>query len=389
MKIKILTGLISGGMLFFIALSAHAFTETVSPETLKARYASPIQPKIKVLIVPGHDDDVWGTQYKGVKEADMTAILGEYLYSYLAQDPRLDVFISRTKTGGYNPVIWDYVDLNRVGISEFISSNKQTMTAALQSGAVAAMTGVPHNEVQSEIGTRLYGINKWVNENNVDIVLHIHFDDYGGRPWEKEGKYQGLTVYVPDHQYGNARASRAVGEKVFGVLNKYYPKSTLPEESEGLVEDQELIALGANNTVKAASILTEYGYIYESQFLNTAIRNNVLKDLAYQTHAGLHSFFNSTKYNEKYSTSLLPHTWKTDIKYKTSNNLDILALQAALRSQDLYPLEPKTEYDCPLSGTFGACTQASLKAFQKKYGLPATGIFGPLTRAKLNALFSK
>jgi N-acetylmuramoyl-L-alanine amidase len=392
-KQYILVCMLFSGVVSLFLLHAHiayAFSETLSPESLRIRYASPVASKIKILVVPGHDDDVWGTQFKDVKEGVMNAVLAEDLYNFLLKDPRFDVVIARTKDGGYNPIIWDYIDLHRTEIADFISSHRQAMSTALQTGTVQPMVAVPHNEVKQETGTRLYGINKWANENNVDLVINIHFDDYGGRPWNAAGKYQGLTVYIPDHQYGNARVSAAIGQALFSQLTNYYPKSTFPPEAEGLVEDQDLIATGASNTLNAASVLTEYGYIYESQFLNETIRNKVLKDLAYQTSIGIESFFgNQIKYQNKFKTALLPFTWSKGIKFGISGSVDILALQAALRKEGMYPPVSMTQYSCPVAGSFGPCTQAALKTFQKKYGISPTGFLGPITRAKLNSLYSK
>jgi len=43
-------------------------------------------------------------------------------------------------------------------------------------------------------------------------------------------------------------------------------------------------------------------------------------------------------------------------------------------------------YKGPITGQFGALTQAAVKLFQLEYGLPVTGFVGPATRAKLNSL---
>jgi len=34
--------------------------------------------------------------------------------------------------------------------------------------------------VTEDIALRLYGFNKWADENKVDAMVHIHFNDYPG-----------------------------------------------------------------------------------------------------------------------------------------------------------------------------------------------------------------
>src|SRR3989338_3248509 len=57
------------------------FTESITPEGLKDKYmrAQRGGAKIRVLIVPGHDNEAWGTEFRGVREADMAAAVGEEL----------------------------------------------------------------------------------------------------------------------------------------------------------------------------------------------------------------------------------------------------------------------------------------------------------------------
>lgn len=359
----------------------------VTGAELKARYNT--GQKVKILIVPGHDDQFWGTEFGDTREADVNVAIAQHLASLLASDPNLDVTLTRTQQG-YTQLFKDYFATNRKAIEDFIHTQKQDTIAKLESGEITEIDGVPHNDAHPEVAIRLYGINKWANENNVDIVLHIHINDNPDRAWTKPGKYMGFTVYIPEKQFKNAAISREIGQSLFGELSKIMNKSTYAPEMAGLVEDQELIAIGSYNTRDGTSILIEYGYIYEPQWTDVAIRELVATDMAYRTYMGLEKFFNPNKiFTNRFNTSLLPHVWKGEVKYGAKNNEDILALQAALRSQNLYPGGSKTFLDCPMTGNFGPCTKAALQSFQRKYGIPATGVLGPLTRGKLNALFGK
>ena len=153
---------------------------------------------------------------------------------------------------------------------------------------------MPHNDAPKDVALRLFGINKWANEHKVDIIIHIHFNDSGPRRAGAPGEYNGFTIYTPERQYSNSQASMDIAKRVFKRLSKMFSVSNLPGEDAGVVEDQELIAIGSSNTVDAASLLVEYGYIYEPQFRVPAVRVMVLRELAFQTYLGLADFFGET-----------------------------------------------------------------------------------------------
>src|SRR6185436_8364106 len=123
--------------------------------------------------------------------------------------------------------------------------------------------GVIHNSAPPNVALRLFGINKWVNENKVDLAIHVHFNDYPRRNRSIAGEYSGFSIYVPEKQYVNSTTTLAIADSVFNRLDKYNPVSDFPKEDDGIVEEQELIAIGANDTLSAPSMLIEYGYIYE------------------------------------------------------------------------------------------------------------------------------
>jgi N-acetylmuramoyl-L-alanine amidase len=376
-------------LILSIILSPILSVQAATPLELINKYKTAVQTgkKVNVLIVPGHDDQYWGTEFGEFREADINVAIGQYLFDYLKNDPRLNVQITRTQMG-YTDTFNNYFATNQEAIQQFIRNSKEVHQSKVSSGQIQQIENVPHNNAQPEVALRLFGINKWANENNIDIILHLHINDQGGRQWNRKGEYVGIAVYIPERQFNHAPASAVLGEAIFNELKLKNVVSTYPAESAGLIEEQDLIAIGTSNTLKsAAAALIEYGYIYEPKFQNLAIQETVTKDLAYQTYLGLHRFFgdrdNPTYTPAKTSPqgkSFLPFTWKKDLQ-KLMENVDVSALQAALTQEGVY--------NCGVIGLYGPCTERGVKAFQKKYGISQTGVVGPLTRAKLNQLFSR
>ena len=369
------------------------FTDSTTTEALKEHYSGveKTKNKIKLLIVAGHDDESGGTEFRGVKEAKINLDLALNLAEFFKDNDKFEVILVRNKNG-YNPIFSNYFEKERESIKEFSKKQKETMSELVRAGDAHSVEGVIHNSAPAETALKLYGINKWANENNIDIVLHIHFNDdpTRSRKRQAEGKYSGFAVYVPEAQYSNAKASRAVAEPIFSQLAKFYPVSNFIQEQDGIVEDQKLIAIGAHNTLDPVGMLIEYGYIYESQFLNENIKKSVIKELALQTYIGtVHFFDTDTKLSLKYDTLLLPRNWEESPQKGAKNKESILALQTALNLEKLYPPEGFNKHDCPITGNFGHCTSLALKKFQKKYGInDETGKIGESTKNKLNELYS-
>ena len=68
------------------------------------------------------------------------------------------------------------------------------MNQYVESRQVERVVHTIRNIAPDEMGVRLYGINKWANENDIDIVIHVHFNDYPGRPRTGSGKYSGFSI---------------------------------------------------------------------------------------------------------------------------------------------------------------------------------------------------
>jgi N-acetylmuramoyl-L-alanine amidase len=248
------------------------------------------QEPIKVLIVPGHDNQVWGSQYGKLKEADMNLALGTQIYNLLKKDERFEMYITRD-SGGYVPVFDNYFKEHEQDITLFKENAKQKKKMAIENGTFIEKESVPHVAVKSYMANVLYGINKWSNENKMDIVLHIHFNDYPRQYVWTKGKYKGFTIYVPEKQMANAGESKILAQNIFDQLAQKYAVSNYEKEVDGIIEDQSLIALGSNGTLDSSvrSILVEYGYIY--RFGNRVERKKAYTNMANLTVAGIKDYF--------------------------------------------------------------------------------------------------
>lgn len=263
------------------------------------------------------------------------------------------------------------------------------MDELVKNGQVTREQPYARNSARSDVATRLYGVNTWANENDIDIIIHIHFNHYRGTKLDQRGKYSGLSIYIPESQYSNANASRPVAQAVYDQLTMFFASSDLPLESDGIIEDQDLISIGSFNTLNSVSMLIEYGYIYEGQFTELEVRDTAVKELAQQTYNGIMNYFNGKEASKDIIASL-PFQWNRNLYVGTKYSADTYALQLFLTSQNLYPPESKTKNDCPISGYFGNCTQASVKQFQKENNIePASGWFGMLTRTKAEKLYAQ
>lgn len=352
------------------------------------------QTKVRVLIVPGHEPDYGGAEYRSsfgyLKERDLTVELGEDLQQLLAQDPHYQVFIARD-THSWDPVFADYFGRGWDGIVAWERAHKQEVMNLISLGRYRVEAPpVYHNSVPDNVAMHLYGMGKWANENDIDIIIHVHFNDYPGHG-AAPGKYSGFAIYVPEDQYDNSTTTHAVADSIFKRLAKYNPVSDFKPEKAGIVEDPDLIALGAYNSIDAASMLIEYSYLYEPQIGNPATHATFLKELAYETYLGLQDFFEPAKATQlanAYDTLWLPYHWDKAITDKNQSSADVYALQTALTFDGEYPPAGKGKNDCPRTGGFGPCTKAALEAFQNRFGITGEkGMVGAKTLDALNQQF--
>ncbi|HRH26291.1 MAG TPA: N-acetylmuramoyl-L-alanine amidase [Candidatus Paceibacterota bacterium] len=277
------------------------FVDSVTGDSLRDVYANANKKggrKIKILVVPGHDQRYFGTEFNGLKEVEMTIALGEELHRLLAKDKKIEAYITQTKDG-YVPELNDYFENKKDEVLAFISEQKEQMKFYASTGEIKVLPASSNKSAPSLAAYRLYAINKWANSKGMDIIIHIHFNDYEGRKKGHPGAYSGFSIYTPEKQYSNAKGSRALADAIHARLGESFSKSNIGKERSGIVEDQELIAVGANNTLDGAGILIEYGYIYEPSFADPVVRKAVLDTMALKTYEGIMDFFKEVNRNER------------------------------------------------------------------------------------------
>lgn len=266
---------------------------SVDVAALKKRYQSAARlgaEKVRILIVPGHEPGFGGAEYRNLKEREMNIELADKLQVMFSNDPHYEVSVSRSNAD-WSPNLKDFFVNQWDEILVFQAAKKKEMRGLIATGDVAKVSSAPHSNALAVVATRLYGINKWANDRKIDIAIHLHFNEYPRAKATQPGKYSGFAIYVPEAQFSNAQAAKEVAQRIFSRLSAVAQQSTYPQEADGVVEDQQLIAVGANNSADAASMLIEYGYIYEPQFATAAKRQAVFTQYAAATYAGVKDFF--------------------------------------------------------------------------------------------------
>lgn len=370
--------------------AAVYLVDNITADDLKRTYdsAPATQQKLRIFIMPGHEPNFGGAEYRNIKEREMNVVVAEKLAEFLGEHGRYETVIGRDGKD-WHPALGAYFKTDEDEIRAWKDSHQEVMDDLVSEGSfLLSEDPVPHQAATKDVALRLYGINKWIGENDFDLAIHIHFNDYGSRRRGNPGQYSGFVIYVPDGQYSNASAAKTVAGFVRNRLSTFVAESDTPKERGGIVEDQELIALGSNNTADVPSLLIEYGYIYESQFQNRKVSDILLGEYAYQTFLGIEDFFNQDERTFAYKTSVLPYSWNQNLSKGSSQSADVLALQFTLLADKLYPPPGKDFRSCPVSGIFGDCTASALKEFQEKNGIEGDGtVIGSKTRALLNSLF--
>ncbi|MFA5778043.1 MAG: N-acetylmuramoyl-L-alanine amidase [Candidatus Paceibacterota bacterium] len=247
---------------------------------------------IKILLVPGHDNEIWGAQYGNIKEANMNLALATRIYNLLKKDKRFVIYITRDENG-YTKEFADYFANHREAILAFKENAKKEMQSKITNSIFVQKENVFHNTVSENTAIILYGINKWANENKMDAVIHIHFNDYPRAQKWTVGKYKGFAIYMPDGQLANWKESGQLAADIFTQLRKKYIASTYEKELGGLVSDQKLIALGSNGTLLSSvrSVLIEYKYVYEKILRTKATRLKAYDNMASLTVQGIKNYF--------------------------------------------------------------------------------------------------
>lgn len=342
--------------------------------------------RIKILIVPGHTEKNYGTSFNNLKEVDLNRQLGEHLANFFMREKEFKVTLAADRNG-MNSKLLNYLEKEHLDIKEFEQFYKKTTEKLSNKGQIELNQQVDHNTASSEVVQMLYGINKFANDEDFDIVFHIHFNDYPGRNLNERGKYKGISIYIPEEEYSNGKASRPFANKIFERLTNFFPRSTNPVEIDGVIEDSELIAIGAFNTTDPIALLLEYGYIYEPQITNPELRDATLREMAYQTFVATKSFFEPNFAYEAKQTLLIPNDWNIDLEKNAPQNKDVLSLETLLKIGGFFPGQGETLESCPIDGDFDTCTETALLSFQNNYKLKATGVLDKDTRDFINGVF--
>lgn len=340
---------------------------------------------IKILIIPGHDNKYSGAYFNGVSEQAINLQLANKIKEELTKDPQLSVTVTRNENG-YIPEIQEYFDEEEKEINRFIKNHKESTKKAISENEIDPGQQVPHADALPTVAYQLYGVNKWADEEDYDIIINIHFNDDTGHKPGVQGDYYGFTVYVPDENLPNHDDAVIIGEAIGARMKQTFPTSTMPleatkDDENGVIPDFNLIALGSNRTLEIPSVLVEYSYIYEPQIRPEVFDLSTLV-MARATTRGIYDYLNG-----KQDLKNLIYTWGKDpILMGAKLSYDVMALQYGLREIGFYP--PKLMADCPFTGNFGPCTLQAVKDFQKAHNLKPDGVVGAKTKEILNSIFS-
>lgn len=265
---------------------------------------------IRILIAAGHEPGYGGAVYQGVYEREIVTEIAGELKRLLGGNSKYEVVVTRDNAA-WNKSLSKYFTKEKKDTQKFVKAQKKLMARLVKKGEVKERGDrdqVDHAVAPDDVALRLYGINRWANENDIDLVVNLHVNDAPDHGAGAPSKYTGFAVYVPDSAYGNSRTSKELGRSIADRLSTLSDVSTLPGESKGVVEDQELIAMGAYGTLNVPSVLIEYGYITEPRFTLSEYRTAVTKDAAYQTYLALQDFFDDEIANPR-KVAKLPTKW--------------------------------------------------------------------------------
>lgn len=245
--------------------------------------------RFKILIFAGHEPEYGGAEYQGILERDLNLQLAEELKKILANNPNFEIVMIRDREG-WNPVIKNYISDNKEEIKTWLSAKKEDFLLSIEEGKITPVRAeMGHRETPLDAAIFMYGVNKWAGENGIDLALHIHFNNnpkYKGKP-----NYEGFAIYIPEKQYQNSSSSRKIAEYLMTEISKTHKVSTMKAESDGIIEDQELIAVGCYDTALTPAIVVESAYIYEDLMLTEDSRDNFITQMASSTARALENYF--------------------------------------------------------------------------------------------------
>jgi N-acetylmuramoyl-L-alanine amidase len=245
-----------------------------------------------ILIVPGHDTTTGGAHFKNLYERDVVVEVANNISTLLSQNPKYKVIVARD-TQTWNPIFANYFADNQQTILDFKNAHQAAYKLLVNSGEQKVVPDMgEHTLASKKTAIELYGINKWADENKVDLIIHLHFNNSNRKNISLPGSHSGFDMFIPEKQSVNATTSRTIGEDIYKELEKkFHPEA--PGYFNSLFEDQSLIALGAFKTLTKPAVLIEYGYIYDKILQTDTSRKQALEHMAEQTVAGIQDYMNS------------------------------------------------------------------------------------------------
>ncbi|HEX8591415.1 MAG TPA: N-acetylmuramoyl-L-alanine amidase [Candidatus Paceibacterota bacterium] len=325
--------------------------------------------KIRILIAAGHEPGYGGAVYQGVYEREINVEVAKELERLLEANPNYEVIVTRSDSA-WNKSLQKHFNKNGKKVERFISAQKKKMAKLLKKDSVGE-AGESHGvAAPSDVALRLYGINKWANENDIDLVVNLHVNDAPDHGPNEPSKFRGHAIYVPDSIYGNSKTSKVLANEIIDRLDALATTSTHPSEAGGVVPHREFIAVGAYGTLNIPSVLIEYGYITEPRFADVQHRNTLTRDLAYQTYLGIQDFFNDPVTNPRKVTKL-PMEWPKPepLPVATTTPTVVVTPPVATTTPVVVPVSPVIATTTPVATTPPPSTVQVCPAFSKVLGL--------------------
>ena len=208
-------------------LAATFFVPSITMSELKDKYISMEETgkKIRILLVPGHEPNFGGTEFSNLKERDMNVDLAIELKDNLESNKRFEVILTRDKDN-WNPELEKYFNDNWEVIKGFTKLKKTEMNMLIAEGKVEKVSsGVRHSTAPGDVAYRLFGINRWSRDANIDVLIHIHFNDYPRTRTYLPGKHKGFAIYIPEKQYSNSVATKEIAVNIFKRLKEFFVRA--------------------------------------------------------------------------------------------------------------------------------------------------------------------
>ena len=120
---------------------------------------------VNILIVPGHDDEYWGAEFGGLKEVELNRSVAQKLYSYLLHEEGINPVLASSENG-YNSIFERYFKGEENKIKKFIIDSKKDFAKKVDEEEFNNVEKNFHNTAPDDVVYRLYGINRWVNNQN-------------------------------------------------------------------------------------------------------------------------------------------------------------------------------------------------------------------------------